>query len=318
MPVPYALATDSTADLEAVVAVSRAARPDDTSSVADLRDWNVTQRAAHRAYARWLARDGDAVVGFAYVGQSPWLEPSMMIARTMVHPDHEGRGHGMGLLERAERTALDHGAARILGWATDPTDRTVRFLERGGYREIDRDWASTLEIDRCDLDAMRRTVDRMAAIGVRVVSVADLAKERPEWRRDLHRLYAEVDADVPTRFPTAQIGFADFEALSLGRRMLPDGFLVAIAGDELVGLTEPQSVDGSDRVIEQDLTGVRSSHRGRGIAKAIKAASVLWAAESGYTTIRTQNAQSNSAMLAVNDWLGFERDHVTIEVLKTL
>ncbi len=315
---PYTLATDSTDDLEAVVAVSRAARPDDTSSVADLRDWNATQQAANRVYARWLARDCDAVVGFAYVGQSPWLEPSMMIGRTMVHPVHEGRGYGRGLLEHAERMALDHGIVHILGWAEAPTERTVQFLERAGYREIDRNWGSTLEVGRCDLDTMRRTVERMAAHGVRVVSVADLAKERSEWRRDLHQLYAEVDGDVPTRFPTAQIGFEDFEALSLGRRMLPDGFLVAIAGDELVGLTEPQSVDGSPEVIEQDLTGVRSGYRGRGIAKAIKAASVLWAAESGYTTIRTQNAQSNSAMLAVNDWLGFERDHATIEVLKTL
>lgn len=318
MAVSFTLATNGAADLEAVVAISRSARPDDVSSVADLRDWNATQRAAGRTYARWLARDGQVVVGFTYIGQSPWLEPTMMVVRTMVDPAHEGRGYGRGLLERAETTALDRGAHRILGWAAAPTPRTLRILERAGYREIDRNWGSTLEIERCDPEALLETVDRITASGLRIISVADLARERPDWKHDLYRLYAEVDGDVPTQFPTARIPFEDFVALSLGRRMLPDGYLVAIDGDQLVGLTEPQSIDDRPGVIEQDLTGVRSDYRGRGIAKALKAASVLWAAAAGYTSIRTENAQSNTAMLAVNDWLGFERDHPTVEVLKTL
>lgn len=318
MTTSFTLATYSAADLEAVVAVSRAVRPDDRSSVADIRDWNATQQAAGRAYAHWLARDGDAVVGFAYIGQSPWLEPTMMIARTRVDPAHERRGYGRELLERAENTASDHGADRILGWAAAPTSRTMRFLEQAGYREIDRNWESTLEIKRCDPDVLRESVDRVTASGIRIVSVADLARERPEWKRDVYLLHAAADADVPARFPTAQISFEDFVAASLGRRMLPDGYLVAIDGDQLVGLTEPQSVGDRPRMIEQDLTGVRSDYRGRGIAKALKAASVLWAASAGYTSIRTENAQSNAAMLAVNDWLGFERAHPTVEVLKTL
>ena len=305
-------------DYEAIVAIALAVEPDDYVSVADLRDWDDNQRRASRLCARWLAYVDDEMVGFAYVGQSPELERTMGIVRVMVHPKHQQRGHGRTLLEHVETTASDHGVDRILGEAPETRPRDMRFMERAGFREIDREWQSTLDLERFDPTTWQKTLDRVTSSGIRIVSVSTISEERTEWKRDLHRLYVQVVADVPASFPTLAVSYEDFESLALGHRLLADGFLIAMDGDQMVGLTEPLLVDDDPTAILQSMTGVRSDCRGRGIAIALKAASAIWAVGSGYASIRTNNDQSNAAMLAVNDRLGFERERATIWYLKRL
>jgi mycothiol synthase len=305
-------------DIGAVVEIARAIRPDDFESVADLSDWHEVQRRAGRMCVRWLALVEGQLIGSGYVGQSAWVPPTTIILYVAVHPDHQNRGYGRALLERAEATASERGGERIFSWTEETRPRSVRFLDHAAYEEVERRWESTLDLARCDLGRFQDAVDRVISSGIRIMSVDSFSAERGDWKRDLHRLYTDVEQDVPAPFPIQRVRFEDFEASSLGHRFIGDGFFVALDGDQLVGLTEPQPVDDVPNAIEQNLTGVRSDYRGRGIALALKAEAAIWAAETGYTSIRTQNAQSNAAMLAVNDRLGFERNRATIEYLKNL
>ena len=316
--IDYRMAEFGDFDLERVVEIALAVRPDGFESVAELRDWHDVQRAAGRLCVRWLVSvDGD-LVGSAYVGQARWLPPTAMVLDVTVHPDHQERGLGRELLERAGATASESGAEALLGWAERAVPRTMQFLERAGFREVNREWESTLDLSRCDVAELQQLVDQVTSDGIRIVSAGALAADRVDWKHDLHRLYNDVMMDIPTQYPMQRMPFDDFDAMSLGRQFLPDAFLVAMDGDRLVGLTEPIPVDNVAEAISQSLTGVRSDYRGRGIASALKAQTAVWAIESGYTSIRTENSQSNAAMLAVNDRLGFERNHATIEYLKNL
>jgi predicted GNAT family acetyltransferase len=53
------------------------------------------------------------------------------------------------------------------------------------------------------------------------------------------------------------------------------------------------------------MTGVARSHRGRGIALALKETQVAAAKAAGYQTLRTQNDLGNAPMRRVNDKLGY-------------
>jgi GNAT superfamily N-acetyltransferase len=318
MTIDYRMAEFGDFDLERVVEIALAIRPDGFESVAELSDWHDAERAAGRLCVRWLVSlDGD-LVGSAYVGQARWLPPKTVILDMAVHPEHQQRGYGRGLLERAEATASESGAEALLGWAERAVPRTMQFLERAGFREVNRNWESSLDLSQCDVAELRQLVDRVASDGIRIVSAATLAADRDDWKHELHHLYNDVLMDIPTEYPMQRMPFDDFDALSLGRQFLPDAVLVAMDGDRLVGLTEPIPVDNVAEAISQSLTGVRPDYTGRGIASALKAQTAVWAIKSGYSSIRTENAQSNAAMLAVNDRLGFERNHATIEYLKNL
>lgn len=320
MTIAYRKAEYGDFDIGAVVGIALAIRPDALESVDQYIEWHDLQRSAGRSCDRWLVSVEGRVVGSAYVGQSSvyMLPPEIIALYVAVHPDHQHRGYGRALLDRAEATAAERKGEQAYSWSDETQPRAMRFLERAGYREVDRGWESTLDLTHCDPNGLRDAVDRVSSRGIRVVSAATFALERDDWKQELHRLYAEVEMDVPAPFPIQRAPFADFEAQNLGRRFVGDGFLVALDGDRLVGLTEPQPVDGASHEISQNLTGVNSDYRGRGIAMALKSQAVIWAVEAGYTSIRTHNAQSNASMLAINDWLGFQRDHATMVYLKDL
>ncbi|MEN8114479.1 MAG: GNAT family N-acetyltransferase [Actinomycetota bacterium] len=318
MSTEYRLITDSDYDHDAIVRIGRAIRPDDYVSVADIQDWEENQRRAGRFNGRWLAAVSGTVIGSAYFGQSPWVEPTTMFTHVMVHPDHQQRGYGRALLERAEASAGEHGVRRLLGNVYESDRRSVRFVELAGFEEMDREWRSTLNLTAFDPDAWRDLIGRIESTGIRFVSVATLQETVPDWKRGLHQLYVDIESDVPTPLEILEMPMEDFEALALGRRLLADGYFVAMDGDTMVGLTEPQPVDDDPTAIAQELTGVRAGYRSRGIATALKAAAAIWAKEQGYTSMRTYNAQSNAAMLAVNTRLGYEREHGQIEYVKSL
>ena len=112
----------------------------------------------------------------------------------------------------------------------------MHFLERAGFRENDREWQSTLDLDRFDSATWQDTIDQVTASGIRIIPVGTLAEERTDWKRELHLLYVELETDTPTMFPILEMPFDDFEALILGRRLVTDGFLVAMDGGQLVAV----------------------------------------------------------------------------------
>jgi mycothiol synthase len=318
MTVDFGLTEYDEADYEAMVRIATAVQPDEWESVEDLRFRDANQRRAGRRVLRWQAVVGDEVIGYGSVSQSPWLDPALPFGEVLVHPAHQHCGIGRALLERVEGTARGLAARTLLTYTQEDRPRAMRFLEAAGYEEYDREWRSTLDLTVFDPERWSEAVDRVVSSGIRIVSIAELRKTVPDWVERLYRLYSSAEEDVPTPLSVRSVPVDEFERLNLGRRLIAEGFLVALDGEEFVGLTEPQRVEDRDDVISQNLTGVAGQARGKGIATALKVAAAAWAKQTGYTSIRTYNNRGNAPMLAVNDKLGFVRDFATVEYRKNL
>ena len=68
----------------------------------------------------------------------------------------------------------------------------------------------------------------------------------------------------------------------------------------MVGYGQLGWSDRAAGIAEHEMIAVRRSWRGRGIARALKAAQIVWALDNGLSELRTGNEERNAAARAVN------------------
>jgi len=83
--------------------------------------------------------------------------------------------------------------------------------------------------------------------------------------------------------------------------------IVLTAGDEVAAVCDANWDARVPERVHQSFTAVAAPWRGKGLAKAVKAAMLLLVRDRqpGVTTFTTYNAQSNAPMLSINQQLGF-------------
>lgn len=87
----------------------------------------------------------------------------------------------------------------------------------------------------------------------------------------------------------------------------PDAYVIAVRGDEYVGLRELSQYQAGD-VLLGGLMGVRRDARNRGIGLAMQLWGIAYAREHGYRTIKDCTAIQNAPMQALFSRLGYARD----------
>jgi GNAT superfamily N-acetyltransferase len=185
------------------------------------------------------------------------------------------------------------------------TDPRLPELLADGWRVAHRSWAAQLDADRVDRDALVRMVGAATQGGRR--TIRPLAGEDVPAVLALDRLTL---GDYPGGDATRHPALTPVRAAPGPRRF---GSGVFDEGGLLLAITY---VDVSaDARAETDFTVVRPGHRGRGLGRAVKAASVLALLERRVRVFRTGGAAENTAIIAVNRALGYVRDEewVTLE-----
>jgi GNAT superfamily N-acetyltransferase len=299
MHVPSIRETDEERDADDILELWREALPIDVIS---RESWLHYGRMLppESQLGDWVAEADGCVVGTGYVFLGFASSDRSAHCRVLVGGTHRRRGIGRALFERIEAHAAAVGAGRLLA-DFEESAAGVAFAESLGFRQT--------------------RAEQTAVLDPRAVRLAppDDVDVRP--LRDVDpRLAYEVDMeamlDMPSTDEFEPMDYDDWSGYVLEHPLLSyDGSFVALVdgGPAAVSLltADPESGRASSM-----FTGTMRAHRGRGLALAVKLASIGWAAQNGIVQLATRNDETNAPMLAINRRLGYRPAARRVEYLR--
>jgi len=306
-------------DYEATVRITNAIFPDAPTTVAERRfedeHWDAAKYFRDRVVA--YAPPGGQILGFGGVSHFPWsFHPQKFQVTIRVHPDTRRRGVGSRLWDHLVEVLRTHDAIAVRTMVRENTPEGVSFVLRRGFREVMRVWESRLDVAACDLTRFRRQVDRVAASGVTITTLAAELARDPNSLQRLYQLHSTIGEDVPQPDQFTAPSFELFRTYVLeSPQALPDAHFIAVADGQYVGVSNLGKPELGDWFL-QNLTGVMQTYRGRGIATALKVHTVEYAKSHRIREIRTWNEIRNAGILAINQRMGFVRQPAWVHYQK--
>jgi GNAT superfamily N-acetyltransferase len=280
-------------DLAGYCAVWNAVTPREPTSADDVR--RRLERQPDRLYL--VNEEGGEIVGLGFAGPSQSPERTAVVVRVLAA--HRRRGLGSGILERLLEHARGLERDYVSGMVFEDDSDSRAWVANRGFEEYDRQ----IELARV-LDG-----DEEAPVPPAGIELAELDEHRLEEAYDV---WVEGFPDMPV---TPQIPVPAYDEW-LEEEVSGPVTLVALDGGRVVGAAA--LLDRTDGLAEHGLTAVLRSHRGRGIATALKQGLLHWAAGHGYRELSTWTQDGNAAMQAVNLKLGYRPRPAVINVWRRL
>ncbi|MGY2892356.1 N-acetyltransferase [Deinococcus sp. UYEF24] len=303
-----------TEEYPALAAFLTALHPEEPRDADSLRRFDAG-RVAGEHHLRTLAWAGTELVGMVETERS----------RQFTRPDWYGlHVHASDPSLRAELLKRGLDTLRPLSPAVLHTIVSevwpeYAWLRQQGWREHERTWLSHLDLTTFRPEAFEDRRARARSERIEIRTLRELGWDGSEaFQRRVYDLTVQLLADVPTTDPVIPWPFEVWRKRVLGHPdFTPDGSLIAVQGDEWVGLTElylpRREVPG---LLHQGLTGVRRGWRGRGVAWTLKLTAAARAKAQGWKGVRTGNHTVNCEILGINAEMGFVRGPARVVLVR--
>jgi mycothiol synthase len=287
-------------ELDRWVAAAKAAL-DEVDTAEGYLDWKRQARETIWLLASENGRD----VGTG-IGVGGWHSPEG-VARAEVRVVGEARGRGVGsaLLAELSVWARDLGYGELTGGVKEVDAGSLAWAGRRGFVEVGRNSMLVLDLTAIEAPPVE------APDGIEIVSWA----ERPGVERGMYEVARQAYPDVPGEEEAEMAPFEEWLSMDMqGASDRPEATFLALADGEVVAYAKLSLSMARPTVAMHDMTGVLRAWRGRGIARALKAAEIAWAKESGFECLETQNEERNEPIRRLNERFGYVVTPGTVSV----
>jgi GNAT superfamily N-acetyltransferase len=307
-------------DAEIVAGLEDARNPDDPLDPTMLRFWWAS-RAPDESHMELLAESDGAAVAFVAAAHDPWEKMPGRFGwiRPLLHPKIWSETRFGRLVELGESWLREEQGAIAVARLRERLQDELRFFEDRGYREVRRSKISELDLvaGRENLLAgAERSREQMAKQGVRLLTLDH--DDDPDRLAKLYELCIAAEHDIPTTVPWRTMPYDEWHRFWFGNPgVREDRYWVAREGADMVGLSVI-AFPPLRGVPWTFFTATSRSVRGRGVARALKYATLAQAIELGARRVGTSNDGENAPILHLNAELGYQPIDPVIELHREL
>ena len=266
---------------------------------------------------QYIAEDANSaqILGFGSIEQTIYLPRYRLFLVT--DPNWLKLGVGDLVLERLMNDLREANAVTVSCREYASQTELLAFLNERGFKETDRVLDLRLKVADADVSLFLSVVKRVRERGITISSLAEERQRDSRCVEKLHELTTTLRDEDPGRAPFAPPGYNAREAL-LWLKMpyvLPDAYFIARHGDQYVGVSDVSLFEALPGGLTQGFTGVLGEYRRQGIATSLKMREIEYARNHSYKIIQSFNRPGQSAVLALNQKLGFQvlSGNVTLE-----
>jgi mycothiol synthase len=272
---------ESDDDFAGYAQVWNAITPHEPITVAETK--RRLEREPWRLYL--VARQDGRIVASGFAGRSDSAGRAFFAVRVL--PEWRRRGIGAALLDRLQPHTAELEATILSGRVAADDEDSLRWVVKRGFVEVGR-----------DVELVRELGDEPPAVPPDGIAVRKLAAAEHDA---MYAIAVECWPDMATPEPMPAPPYDDWAQEELSGPVIFGAF----DGDRIVGYAALVTRSASPEVLEHGFTAVVRSHRGRGIATALKRAQLAWASRHGYRELVTYTQEGNEGMRAINEKLGY-------------
>lgn len=273
-------------------------------------DWRLTERAGEQEIWIVRAKGERGWLGLLFESGSPghgYLEVFLPRAA----PELLDRA-----IEFAERRGRRLGMKEMVAEPWEDEVALLRSLRALGFEQRRRDRFWRMDLRRSAERLRRDHTESLAAVrarGAEILPATELGGE--DVYPALFEIHNRSHEDIPrsvTFVPEPWDVWLGWMT-AIGS---PDRVWVAVVEGRPVGYSYLAHNAGGS--VETGYTGVLRDHRGRGIARALKLATLVQALDSGVDVVETDNDSENAPIIHLNQALGYDEITGKLELAKRL